>query len=232
MKKLEAPKTVRIKFRKVGDTQYISHLDLQRTIARVLVRAKIPMWYTQGFNPHAKVMFGLPLSVGTESECEFIDLRIDRDIPPSAVKEQLNRELTSEMQILEAYEPTTKFQDVVWAKYEMRLSPEKADASMAQQLEALFASGPIMMTKKAKSGEKEIDISAMIRSFKAVYNDTHNEIRISTVLAAGSAEHLNPEFLIKAAKERLGILCGNPSKESYSILRTHVYLADGVTQFR
>ena len=230
--KLETPKTVRIKFRKVGDTQYISHLDLQRTIARVLVRAKIPMWYTQGFNPHAKVMFGLPLSVGTESECEFIDLRIDRDISPEAIKEQLNRELTSEMQILEAYEPTAKFQDIVWAKYEMRLCPANADATMAQKLEELFANGPILMTKKTKSGEKEIDISKMIRSFKAIYNQAHGEIRISTVLAAGGSEHLNPEFLIKAAKERLGILGGNPAEESYSILRTHVYPADGVTEFR
>ena len=230
--KLETPKTVRIKFRKVGDTQYISHLDLQRTIARVLVRAKIPMWYTQGFNPHAKVMFGLPLSVGTESECEFIDLRIDRDIPPSAVKEQLNRELTSEMQVLEAYEPTSKFQDVVWAKYEICLHLAKADATLAKQLEELFASGPIMMTKKTKSGDKEIDIAAMIRSFKAVYNEAHNEIRISTVLSAGGSEHLNPEMLIKAAKERLGILGENLAEESYSILRTHVYLADGVTEFR
>ena len=76
---LEAPKTVRIRFRKVGDLQYISHLDLQRTFSRILVRAKIPMWYTKGFNPHAKVIFGLPLSVGTESECEFIDLRLERD---------------------------------------------------------------------------------------------------------------------------------------------------------
>ena len=229
--KLETPKTVRIKFRKVGDTQYISHLDLQRTIARVLVRAKIPMWYTQGFNPHAKVMFGLPLSVGTESECEFIDLRIDRDIPPAAVKEQLNRELTSEMQVLEAYEPTAKFQDIVWAKYEIRLHLTKADEALAKQLEELFASGPIMMTKKTKSGEKEIDVSTMIRSFKAVYNQTQREIRISTVLSAGGSEHLNPEMLIKAARERLGILCSDPAEESYSILRTHVYLADGVTEF-
>ena len=90
--------TIRFKFYKKGALQYISHLDLQRPMARVLVRAGIPMWYTQGYNPHAKVIFGLPLSVGTESECEFIDLRIDKDISPAEVKERLNRELTPEMQ--------------------------------------------------------------------------------------------------------------------------------------
>ena len=68
---LDTPITVRIKFCKTGNLQFVSHLDLQRTFHRVLVRANIPMWYTKGFNPHAKLVFGLPLSVGTESICEM-----------------------------------------------------------------------------------------------------------------------------------------------------------------
>ena len=231
--KLDQPKTVRIMFRKVGDLQYISHLDLQRTIARVLVRAQIPMWYTQGFNPHAKVIFGIPLSVGTESECEFIDLRIDRDISPAEVKERLNRELTNEMQILEAYEPKSTFMDVCSAKYEFCLRFAGADAETAQKLQTLYTTSPLTMTKKTKSGDKEIDIVGMIRRVKVVYNEAHpNEIRISAILSAGNSEHLNPEFLIKAAKDHLGILCGDPKNETYSILRTHVYLADDTTEFR
>ncbi len=232
-KKLDTPKTVRIKFRKVGDAQYFSHLDLQRTIARVLVRAKIPMWYTQGFNPHAKVIFGLPLSVGTESECEFIDLRIDRDITPAEVKERLNRELTNEMQISEAYEPKTSFGDVCWAKYEFSLRFAGADADMTQRLQALYTTAPLHMTKKTKSGDKEIDIIPLIKRVNVVCNPSaSDEIRISAILAAGNTSHLNPEFLIKAAKDKLHILCGDPTKEFYSILRTHVYLDDGVTEFR
>ncbi len=231
-KKLETPKTVRIKFRKVGDLQYISHLDLQRTFARVLVRAGIPMWYTQGFNPHAKVIFGIPLSVGTESECEFIDLRIDRDISPTEIKARLNRELTNEMQILEAYEPTSKFQDIAWAKYEICLHLPTASSDLAQALQTLYTTSPLLMTKKSKSGDREVDICAMIKKINTVYNPAHpQEIRISAILSAGNTEHLNPELLIKAAKDRLGILESDPAKESYTILRTHVYTADGVTEF-
>ena len=230
---LEAPKTVRIRFRKVGDLQYISHLDLQRTFSRILVRAKIPMWYTKGFNPHAKVIFGLPLSVGTESECEFIDLRLERDMPPEEVKARLNRELTAEMQVYDAYEASSKVLDIGWAKYEMELHFAGADAAVATDIERLFTTSPVNLIKKTKSGEKEIDIVPMIRKIKAVYDPAApNRIRISTVLRAGATEHLNPEFLIKAAKEHLGILSGDPATESYSILRTHVYCEDGVTEFR
>ncbi len=231
--KLENPKTVRIKFRKVGNLQYISHLDLQRTVSRVLVRAKIPMWYTQGFNPHAKVIFGLPLSVGTESECEFIDLRLDRDMPPAKVKEALNRELTHELCVLEAYEAETKFQDVGYAKYELALRLENASESLAQELQTLFTTSPLPMIKKTKSGDKEIDLIPLVRSVKAVYDKAHPDtLRISAVLRAGMKDHLNPELLIKAAKEKGLILTGPPAKETYSILRTHVYLEDGKTEFR
>ena len=44
---LEAPRTMRIRFQKTGNLQYISHLDLQRTFSRILVRAGIPMWYNR-----------------------------------------------------------------------------------------------------------------------------------------------------------------------------------------
>ena len=230
-KPLDTFKSIRIKFRKVGDLQYISHLDLQRTMSRILVRAKLPMWYTQGFNPHAKVIFGLPLSVGTESECEFIDLRVDRDITGKEVKERLNRELTDEMQVIEAYEPTSKFQDIAWARYQMKLSFAGADESTAAQLQDLFTTSPLTMLKKSKSGEREIDLIPMIKEVR-VSSPKTGEILIDTVLSAGNTEHLNPELLIKAAKDKLGILSGNPTAEHYSILRTNVYVADGVTEFR
>ena len=69
---------VRAKFYKIGSLQYISHLDLVRTMTRVLVRSHIPAWYSQGFNPRLKLTFSLPLSIGTQSECEFFDIRLTR----------------------------------------------------------------------------------------------------------------------------------------------------------
>lgn len=232
-KKLDEPKTIRIRFRKVGSLQFISHLDLQRTFARVLVRADIPMWYTQGFNPHAKVTFGLPLSVGTESECEFIDLRLDRDIPPAELRARLNRELTAEMEISDAYEPSSKFSDVAWARYEMSLRFAGADRAAAERLQSLWTTPPLMMVKKTKSGDKEIDITPLVREIKVIYNDDRpGEIRVRALLSASEGSYLNPEMLIAAAKRELGILSGDPAREEYSILRSHVYLADGVTEFR
>lgn len=218
--------TYRIKFKKVGSLQYISHLDLQRTILRVLIRAKIPVWYTQGFNPHPKVIFGLPLSVGTESLTEFIDLRLNRRMPPEEVRARLNRELTEEMEVERVYESDTPFREIAYASYEMTLNLSRADDALVENLKALYTKGPLLVTKKTKSGEKEIDVVEGIKEISLAREE--NTIHISALLSAKEDSYLNPELLVSEAKKAFGILAD--PKETYRILRTKVYLADG-TEF-
>lgn len=217
---LETPTTVRIKFCKVGNLQFISHLDLQRTFHRVLVRANIPMWYTKGFNPHAKLVFGVPLSVGTESMCEMADLKIERKISPAEIKSQLNEQLTDEMYVLDAYYPTTKFADIAYADYTITLKSPMINEESAQQIEALFSS-PVMMIKRSKSGEKEVDITTFIKQLKV--NSIDGGAEIQAILAAGSTENLNPEYIVTAIKENLEIFSADPMTDSYRIMRNRVY---------
>ncbi len=215
---LETPETVRIKFCKVGNLQFISHLDLQRTFHRVLVRAGIPMWYTKGFNPHAKLVFGVPLSVGTESMCEMADLKIERKIELDAIKNQLNEQLTDEMYVLEAYYPTTKFADIAYADYTITLNSSEISAETEKKAADLFSS-PIMMIKKSKSGEKEVDITAFIK--KISFSSKDGSMTVNTILSAGSTENLNPEYLVTALKN--SNLFGLDPGSNYIIMRNKVY---------
>ncbi|MBE6545821.1 MAG: DUF2344 domain-containing protein [Ruminococcaceae bacterium] len=224
---LNPPITVRLKFRKVGSLQYISHLDLQRTFLRVLVRACIPVWYTKGFNPHPKLVFSAPLSVGAQSVYEFLDIRIDRAMEPSEIKERLNRELTEELFIEDAYLPTSDFSQIGWASYEIKLCSCGMNAEKAEELKQTLTASPLMMTKRTKSGEKEVDIIPLIRSAESVFDEVTGQITLTAVLRASSSEYLNPELLVTALKDHCGILCGDPMNEWYSILRTSVMKEDG-----
>jgi radical SAM-linked protein len=230
--KLEQPRTVRVKFRKVGNLQYISHLDLQRTISRVLVRAGIPMWYTQGFNPHAKMTFGLPLSVGAESLCEYLDLRIDRDMSCKEIQDRLNSALTDELCVLEVYAMPVKsvFADIIWARYDIRIRTSDLTAALAEEIKSYLTTSPLMMDKKSKSGIRQVDITTLIRSLDACVEG--GELRIDTVLCVSGSDYLNPEYLIKALHEHFGLLPEGDVASEYSILRTNVYLEDGVTEFQ
>ena len=47
---------IRIFYTKRGRIRYISHLDMNRLMQRALSRAKLPVWFTQGFNPHLSLI--------------------------------------------------------------------------------------------------------------------------------------------------------------------------------
>ena len=229
---LPAPRTVRVKFRKIGNLQYISHLDLQRTVSRVLVRAGIPTWYTKGFNPHAKITFGLPLSVGAESLCEYLDVRIERDMENREIMERLNAALTDELCVLDVYTApeTSAFADIMWAKYDICVRTGGLDEALAEEVTSYLTTSPLMMDKKSKSGIRQVDITSLIRSLTTTVED--GEMRIDAVLCVSGADYLNPEYLIKALRDRFGLLPEGDVVSEYSILRTNVYLKDGVTEFR
>ncbi len=224
---LNPPVTVRLKFRKLGSLQYISHLDLQRTFLRVLVRACIPVWYTKGFNPHPKLVFSAPLSVGAQSVYEFLDIRIDRVMEPCEIKERLNRELTDELYITDAYLPTSDFSEIGWASYEIKICSEGMTRQKAEELTHTLTTAPLTMTKRTKSGDKEIDIIPLIRSVSVQFHAETGEVMLAAVLRASSAEYLNPDLLLTALRDKCGILCGDPLNERYSILRTSVMREDG-----
>ena len=82
---------IRLVFSKKGLAKYISHLDMQRTMQRTLRRAGIPVWYSEGFNPHPYLCFASPLSVGIEGENEIIDFRLAEEMPFEEMKSRFNQ---------------------------------------------------------------------------------------------------------------------------------------------
>lgn len=225
---LEEPRPLRVRFRKTGDLQYISHLDLQRTFARVLVRAGLPLWYTKGFNPHIKMVFGLPLSVGTESECEFLDIRIEREMSEEEIMRRLNGEVTEEMAITAVYRPTRKFTDIAFAEYVYTVEAPGV-AGACDRVRDLFDGRSLTVLKRSKSGEKETDIRPLIRRISV--ENAGGALTLSAVLSAGEGGYLNPEYLITVLREQAGLLTGDPLTEHYRILRRRVLLSDGETEF-
>ncbi len=224
---LDPPKTVRITFRKAGRLQYISHLDLQRSMGRIIARAGLPVWYTKGFNPHPKLVFGVPLPVGVESECELLDLRLDRDIPDEAVRDMLNAKLTEELCVLEINAPVSKFVDIGLADYSMTLKFQGASQDMAERISALLTTAPLVITKKSKSGEREVDITSMISHVKSEYLAESGEVHLSARLACGQTENLNASVVVGVLKDKLGILSGDTTLEYCNIRRLGFYTADG-----
>ena len=200
------PQSVRIKFEKKNALKFISHLDVCRTMKAALLRASIPVWYTEGFNPHPKMVFSLPLSIGTESECEFMDIKITAPMPYEEIKERLCAALTPDMGVLEVYAPQMKFSDIGWASYQIT-------AKKPLDLSPLLAD-EVFITKQTKKGEVTLDVKNRIK------NLTQKDNLIEMLLSADSENFLNPDHLMKLV-----------GQDDYRTVRKNVFSKD-MTAFR
>ena len=212
------PINLRIKFKKVGDLQYISHLDLVRTMNKIIVRADLPLWYTEGFNPKPKMVFASPLSTGTQSLTEFMDLRLTEHMDPAEAMRRLNLNMTDNMQVLEAYYAQTKLTDLKWLSYTVTVRPSVISDELCDKVGVALSKDSIKVVKKTKSGESLVDIRPFIQSADVTRDGV--ALRIRCVLSADSQNFLNPEYVIKYLKESTGILTSeNLLSESYEIMR-------------
>lgn len=67
---------LRVRFTKEGKIRFISHRDLARLMERGFRKLRLPVAYTEGFSPRPKFSFGLALSVGHESDAEYLDVEL------------------------------------------------------------------------------------------------------------------------------------------------------------
>ena len=81
---------LRIKFSKHGAVRYIGHLDMQRYFQRLNRRAGLRVVYSEGFSPHQKMSFAMPLSVGYESDAEYFDLEVSEAESSKTVISRMN----------------------------------------------------------------------------------------------------------------------------------------------
>jgi radical SAM-linked protein len=210
--------TLRIRFAKRGRLKFISHLDLCRTMQSAMIRARLPLWYTEGFNPHPRISVALPLSVGAESECELLDVKVTQIPDTDEVARSLNAATAPELEIIEAYKPETKFSEIGSSEYKLFLElPYSGD------FDALFA-GAVIVPKRTKKGEVDTDIKPLINSIKFEFADAGTLCR--AVLAAYSESYLNPEYIIRAIERSRGV---EQNSFEYSICRMNIFDKTGNT---
>ena len=190
---------VRATFEKRRRAKYISHLDLMRCMQRAFKRAGVPIWYTEGFNPHAYLMFPLALSLGYESGCECMDFRIDGEMSMQTAMERLNRVLPPDLQIVRVAAPVRKHTDIAFADYTVCL--DCADESVsAEALRAAWdrfiAQPEISVEKKTKRGTASVDLKPAVQVLMT--QTLADGIWLRLRMPAGTSVNLNPGLLTDA----------------------------------
>ena len=205
---VSAMRAVRLNFSKTGRAIYISHLDINRMMTRAVRRARLPMWYTEGFNPHPYLTFALPLSLGQSSDCEYMDIRIEGDITDGEIMDRLNAVLPEGIKILSVGEPVHDAKEIEKALYFVKLVFADADIakSFAEKAKTLSEGEELIAEKRGKKGHrkvmKQINLTDFIYDMKISSADSI--VNIQCVLAAGNTNNLNPTLLVETLEKQIG----------------------------
>lgn len=189
--------------------KFVSHLDMNRFMSRIIAKSKIPVWFTEGFNQHAYMNFAVPLSLGYVGLYEVMDVKITDDgFSLSRLIDDLNAVSTPDIRFLKAAESVMHVKEIAFCEYELLFDEIDCD-----KLSKFFSQPSIICEKKTKKGGvKAIDIAPLIKKTEVSDN------KLTLILTAGNENNLNPSLVMTAFFDYCGI-----SPLFYDVTRVMIY---------
>ncbi len=92
---------LRVRYAKRGRLRFTSHRDFSRAFERALVRARIPMAYSSGFNPHPRISYAGASPTGAASEAEYLEIGLAENVDPVRLAADLDQALPDGLDVLE-----------------------------------------------------------------------------------------------------------------------------------
>ena len=95
---------MKLRLRLAKENIFISHLEFVRSITRALRRSGLPLLYTAGCHPRVKLSLSPALALGIESQFEYVDIELNREMAPGHILAQLNKFFPEGIKVLEIRE--------------------------------------------------------------------------------------------------------------------------------
>lgn len=208
---------LRASFEKSGRAVFISHLDLVRTMQRAVKRSRLPVWYTQGFNPRIYLNFPLALSLGVVGKKEYMDFAVTEEVNLEKAREALDNAMPEGLKILGIDKPVHENKEIAFAEYIIKFSEGATGKEMLSKLEKMMSAETIEVDKHSKSkGTVKIDIKPHIN---IVGTEASGDVLTVTVrLPAGLSLNINSNVFVEAYSSFSGIDFKNIYAERTNIL--------------
>lgn len=225
-----------LKFSKEGFFKYTSHLDLLRFFKRSFKRTGIRLAYSQGFNPHPKMGFAQPLSLGYSSIYELLEFECHENYKAEEIRQRLSEIMPDGLKILACEEykkegktlaALTEAADYVIAvPLDAPGNDPTADLNPATLCQKFLNQKKIIVKKKQKKTKElvDTDIKNKIRSLDFALAGEH--LIISASLDAGSESNASPELLIEAFLNFTG---WNTERYDIEVMRKRLHFTNGFT---
>lgn len=148
-----------------------------RLFERTFTRLEIPIKYSKGYNPRAKISIASPLSLGMESEEEWMDIELLEKIDKEDFLKKANLILPNDIRLLKAEyidENTPISRLINWCVYEIRFIflEEIDEKELKEILNKWLNKEDIWIERYRKKGRQKVVVT---ESISGLFKDVHIE---------------------------------------------------------
>ncbi|CAI9418555.1 TIGR03936 family radical SAM-associated protein [Nocardioides sp. T2.26MG-1] len=174
---------LRIRYAKRGRLRFTSHRDFSRAFERAIFRARVPMAYSSGFNPHPRISYAGAAPTGSASEAEYLEIGLAEVQDPEVVRRALEESLPDGLDVVEVVEaPGGSLADLLEASHwllDLDVAPEAAGPAV----ETFLAAETVPVQRMTKKGLRDFDCRAAVVALAAEPRD--GGTRLDLVLRHG-----------------------------------------------
>ncbi len=212
---------LRIRFSRGEELKFISHLDIIRLWERALRRARIQLVYSEGFSPHPKISLAAPLSVGTTSDAELMDIQVTGQVSPHWLASAVNQQLPAgaevcEVQSIAAMIPSLQSQ-MRFAGYEVEVTDVRGADEIDRAIDDLLAREELQWHHHRDTGRRDYDLRRLIEDIQRLRSEDSGHT-IGMRLRCDSSGSGRPEQIVAA----LGV-----TESPRAVRRTRLILGTG-----
>lgn len=159
---------LRVRYAKRGRLRFTSHRDFSRAFERAVFRARLPMAYSSGFNPHPRISYAGAAPTGSASEAEYLELALAEVCDPAAVHAALDASMPDGLDVVEVVEsPGSGLSDLLQASRWRIVLPVPVEEARAAAA-AFLAAGEVPVQRMTKKGLRSFDSRAAVLSLAVV----------------------------------------------------------------
>jgi len=146
---------IRVRYTKGHSLRFTGHLDLQRIWERLLRRSELPLRYSQGFHPRARINLASALPLGCISESELLDFWMDKPLPPEEIQSRLVSTALPDLEIKSVYfvdlrEASLQSQ-MVASEFEVHFFDPQDTKILHEKINDLLTKKTIIRTRRNKT---------------------------------------------------------------------------------
>jgi radical SAM-linked protein len=202
---------LRIRYAKRGRLRFVSHRDFSRAFERAVVRARVPMAYSSGFNPHPRISYAGAAPTGAASEAEYLEIGLAREVDPDEVLAGLSRALPDGLDLLSVVEsPGGALADRLQASRWQLDVQAPADACRTA-VAAFLAEESLSVSRMTKKGLREFDCRGAVEPLMVLESGdaTGTVTRLELVLRH-TEPMVRPDDVLTGLQRVAGLAPGTP----------------------